>query len=45
MLFNATCYNFSVISWLSVLLVMETGISGGNHPLFDFFNKILVLRK
>jgi hypothetical protein len=30
--FNATFNNISVISWQSVLLVVETGIPGGeNH--------------
>jgi hypothetical protein len=29
--FNATFNNISVILWLSVLLVEETGISGENH--------------
>ena len=29
--FNATFNNTSVISWRSVLLVMETGIPGENH--------------
>jgi len=31
MLFNATFNNTSVISWRSVLLVEETGVSGENH--------------
>jgi len=31
MVFNATFNNISVISWLSVLLVKETGVSGENH--------------
>jgi len=31
MVFNATFNNISVISWLSVLLMEETGISGENH--------------
>jgi len=31
MVFNATFNNISVISWLSVLLVEETGVSGENH--------------
>jgi hypothetical protein len=31
MLFNATFNNISVISWWSVLLVEETGITGENH--------------
>jgi hypothetical protein len=29
--FNATFNNISVISWQSVLLVEETGLSGENH--------------
>jgi hypothetical protein len=31
MVSNATFNNISVISWRSVLLVEETGVSGGNH--------------
>jgi hypothetical protein len=31
MLFNATFNNISVISWWSVLLVEETGVTGENH--------------
>jgi hypothetical protein len=31
MMFNATVNNISVISWLSVLLVEETGVPGENH--------------
>jgi hypothetical protein len=31
MVFNATFNNISVISWLSVLLVEETGVLGENH--------------
>ena len=31
MMFNATFNNISVISWRSVLLVEETGVSGENH--------------
>ena len=31
MVLNATCNNISIISWLSVLLVKETGVSGENH--------------
>jgi hypothetical protein len=31
MMFNATFYNISVITWRSVLLVAETGIPGENH--------------
>jgi len=31
MVFNATFNNISAISWLSVLLVEETGVTGENH--------------
>jgi hypothetical protein len=31
MVLNATFNNISVISWLSVLLVDETGVPGENH--------------
>jgi hypothetical protein len=31
MVFNETFNNISAISWLSVLLVEETGVSGENH--------------
>ena len=31
MVFNATFNNISVISWLSVLLVEETGVPEENH--------------
>jgi len=31
MVFNATFNNISAISWLSVLLVEETGVPGENH--------------
>jgi hypothetical protein len=31
MLFMATFYNISVISWQSVLLFEETGVPGENH--------------
>ena len=31
MVFNVTFNNISVISWLSVLLVEETGVPGENH--------------
>jgi hypothetical protein len=33
MMFNATFSNISTISWLSILLVEETGESGENHRL------------
>jgi len=31
MVFNATVSNISVLSWLSVLFVEETGVPGENH--------------
>jgi hypothetical protein len=31
LMFNATCNNISVILWLSVLLVEETGVPVENH--------------
>jgi hypothetical protein len=31
MVFKATLNNISVISWLSVLLMEETGVPGENH--------------
>jgi hypothetical protein len=31
MVFNTTFNNISAISWQSVLLVEETGVSGVNH--------------
>jgi hypothetical protein len=31
MMFNATFNNISAMSWRSVLLVEETGVSGENH--------------
>ena len=31
MVFNATFNNMTVISWLSILLVEETGVAGENH--------------
>ena len=31
MVFNATFNNITVISWQSVLLVEDTGVSGENH--------------
>jgi hypothetical protein len=37
MVFNATFNNISVTSWLSVLLVEETGVPGEYHKVqFDF---------
>jgi hypothetical protein len=35
MMFNATFNNISVISWRSVLLVKETGVTGQNHRPAD----------
>ena len=40
MLFKATLYNISVISWLSVLLVQETGIIIENHDLSIVTDKL-----
>jgi hypothetical protein len=31
MVFNATFNNISAISWLPILLVVETGVPGENH--------------
>ena len=31
MVFNATFSNISVISWITVLLVEETGVTGETH--------------
>jgi hypothetical protein len=31
MVFNATFNNISIISWVSALLVEETGVPGENH--------------
>jgi hypothetical protein len=31
MVFDATFNNISVVSWLSLLLVEETGVPGENH--------------
>jgi hypothetical protein len=41
MVFNATFNNISVIYWLSVLLVEETGVPGENHQpvVSDVFNE------
>jgi len=37
MVFNTTFNNISVISWLSVLLVKETGVHGDNHrPMTEY---------
>jgi hypothetical protein len=43
MVFNATFNNISVISWLSVLLVEETGVPGENHrPVTDKLYHIML---
>jgi hypothetical protein len=42
MVFNATFNNTSVISWWSVLLVEETGVSGENHwPVASHWQTLL----
>jgi hypothetical protein len=40
MVFNATFNNISVISWQSVLLVEETGVSGEHHDLSQVTDKL-----
>jgi hypothetical protein len=40
MVFNATFNNISAISWLSVLLVKETGVPGENPYLSQVTNKL-----
>jgi hypothetical protein len=43
--FNATFNNISTISWLSVLLVEETGVPGENdRPVTDKFYHIMMYR-
>jgi hypothetical protein len=43
MVFNATFNNISVISWRSVLLVEETGVSGENHqPLESHWQTFII---
>jgi hypothetical protein len=37
MVFNATFNNISVISWMSVLLVEETRVTGENHVVVIYF--------
>jgi hypothetical protein len=48
MVFNATFNNISVISWRSVLLVKEVGVTGENHQTvpshFFFFTFLAVLQ-
>jgi len=41
MVFNATFNNISVRSWLSVLLVEETGVPGENHRPFSSHGQTL----
>jgi hypothetical protein len=45
MVFNATFNNISVISWWSVLLMEQTGISGENHRRNTCNTTCIVLRK
>ena len=51
MVFNATFNNISVISWWSVLLVEETGLSGENrrpvaiYVLRQCINIVIILLK
>jgi hypothetical protein len=40
MVFNATFNNITVISWLSVLFVEETGVPGENHRLSRVTDKL-----
>ena len=40
MVFNATFNNISVISWLSVLLVEESGVPGENHRFSQVTDKL-----
>jgi hypothetical protein len=40
MVFNATFNNISVISWRSVFLVEETGVSGKNIDLSQVTDKL-----
>jgi hypothetical protein len=44
MVFNATFNNISVISWRSVLLVEETGVSGENYSKITRFSTKLEMR-
>jgi hypothetical protein len=45
MVFNATFYNISVISWWSVLLVEETGVPEENHwPATDKLYHLMLYR-
>jgi hypothetical protein len=40
MVFSATFSNMSALSWLSVLMVEETGVSGENHDLPQIPDKL-----
>ena len=40
MLFNATLCNISAISWRSVLLVVEIGVSGETTDLLEVTDKL-----
>jgi hypothetical protein len=44
MVFNSTFNNISVISWMSVLLVEETRVTGENHVVVSkrYINTIFV---
>jgi len=45
MVFKATFNNISVISWRSILLVEETGVTGENHrPVIDKHHHIMLYR-
>jgi hypothetical protein len=41
MVFSATFNNMSAISWLSVLMVEETGVLGENHDLPQITDKFI----
>jgi hypothetical protein len=43
MVFNTTFNNISIISWMSVLLVEETGVPGENHHPDDLHINVLFL--
>ena len=40
MVFSATFNNMSAISWLSVLMVEETGVPGENYDLPQILDKL-----
>ena len=44
LVFKATFNNISVVSWLSVLLVEETGVPGENHRLSQVTGKLYHIR-